>query len=133
MIVRRNYNYRVVLAVVVASMLAMIGVVNAETITLDVKAGPCEIIKDQAGYDSVTIDGYKRGGAPGNPMLPSKVFNILLPPDILWNSLQLTIVNVEDEILSGTYEIRPAAPDAAYVDGFLERFFGRSITGQQKD
>ena len=27
----------------------------------------------------------------------------------------------------------PEQPDAAYIDGFLERFFGRSITGQQKD
>ena len=127
MIVRRNYNYRVVFTVVVALMLAMIGVVNAETITLDVKAGPCEIIKDRHGYDSVTIDGYKTRGAPGNPMLPSKVFNILVPPDIIWDSLELNIVDVETGILPGTYEIRPAAPDAAYVDGKMVYDWGRSV------
>ena len=127
MIVRRNYNYRVVLAVVVALMLAMIGVVNAETISLNVKAGPCEIIKDRHGYDSVTIDGYKTRGAPGNPMLPSKVFNILVPPDIIWDSLELNIVDVDTGILPGTYEIRPAAPDAAYVDGKMVYDWGRSV------
>jgi hypothetical protein len=127
MIVRRNYNYRVVLAVVVTLMLAMIGVVNAETISLNAKAGPCEIIKDRHGYDSVTIDGYKTRGAPGNPMLPSKVFNILVPPDIIWDSLELNIVDVETGILPGTYEIRPAAPDAAYVDGKMVYDWGRSV------
>ena len=102
----------------------MIGIVNAETISLNIVVNPYEITKDQAGYDRVAIAGYRLGGLPGDPMLPSKVFNVLVPPDIVWDTLKLAVGNVETEILSGSYQIRPAAPDAAYVDGRMIQDWG---------
>ena len=104
----------------------MIGLVNAETVSLTVTVDSCEIIKDQAGYDRVIIDGYKSMGAPGNPMLPSKVFNVLLPPDVVWDSVELTVVDIETEVLTGTYRVEPAAPDAAYVEGKMVYDWGQN-------
>ena len=59
----------------------------------------------------------KGGGSPGDPVLPSNVFNILVPPDVEWSSLELAVVNTETETLPGTYNIAPMVPDSTYIDG----------------
>lgn len=100
-----------------AVIFSLVGLARAETISVTLEAGPYEIRTDADGLNVIVMDGYKVGAAPGNPILPAKVFNIVVPPDIVWDSLVLTIVDSESEILPGTYEIRPAAPDAAGILG----------------
>ena len=67
-------------------------VVHAETISFTLKPGAYEILKDSDGYDQITLSGYGTAGSPGNPVLPSRIFNFLVPPDIAWESLELEMV-----------------------------------------
>ena len=100
-------------------ILGMAGVVQAGTIPITLSAGNYTIAKDSAGFDRITVDGYKGGGSPGEPELPSMVFNVLVPPDAQWSSLALEITDTETETLPGTYHIRPMAPDSTYRDGIV--------------
>jgi len=50
-------------------------------------------------------------------MLPSRVFNILVPPDVAWESLDLVVVNRVWEVLPERYNIPAEKPDATSSDG----------------
>jgi hypothetical protein len=71
------------------------------------KAGEYKITKDENGFDVIQMEGFSIAASPGDPMLPHKVYNILVPPEVLWSSLQLKIISAETRVLDGTYEIKP--------------------------
>jgi len=95
----------------------MLGLAYAETISINLEAGSFKSSQDADGLHRFSMDGYEIRGGPGNPKLPSKVFNILIPPDIIWDSLELVMVESQSEILPETYKVMPGTPDAAYIDG----------------
>ena len=95
----------------VVLFLAVAGVARAETLAITLEAGPYEIIQNPDGYQKILMDGYPERSSPGDPMLPVKVFNILLPPDIDWSSLTMRTVLRGRRLLPGRFELRPGAPD----------------------
>jgi len=101
---------------------------NAGSMTLTLYAGEYAITQDKESLDVVQMEGFSATTSPGNPMLPHKVYNIAVPPDIIWSSLKLNIVSAETSVLEGTYDIKPAGPAIAWVDDKLIEDWG-----QEKD
>ena len=120
--------------VIPAVIFSLVGLARAETISVTLEAGPYEIRTDADGLNEIVMNGYKIQGVPGNPLLPAKVFNIVVPPDIAWDSLELTIADSESGILPETYAIRPAAPDAAGVgNGVIHDWAGNQNIADGKN
>jgi len=70
-----------------------------------------EIEQDPEGYDLIRLAGYNNFGVPGEPFLPYKVFNYALPPEVGFGSLTVKIVDIQTEVLEGSYNIKPAVAD----------------------
>lgn len=91
------------------------------SITLTLIAPRYKIARDDSGLDVVQVEGFSSTLSPGNPMLPHKVYNVLLPPDIVWSSLNLKIASAETSVLEGTYDIGPAGALAPQQEGGEEK------------
>ena len=83
---------------------------NVGSMTFTLYADEYAITQDKQGLDVVQMEGFSSTTSPGDPMLPHKVYNIAVPPDIVWSSLKLNIVLAETIVLDGIYDIRPAPP-----------------------
>jgi len=70
-----------------------------------------EVEQDPEGYDLITLAGYNNFGLPGEPFLPYKVFNYALPPEFSFSGLTVKIVDIQTEVLEGSYNIKPAVAD----------------------
>ncbi len=60
-----------------------------------------------------SLEGYEASGAPGDPLLPVKAFNIALPPDVIPESVKAQVIQVQNVDLDGTYTLHlrhPARP-----------------------
>ena len=102
----------------------VLGKDNAGSMTFTLYAGEYAITQDNEGLDVVQMEGFSSTTSPGDPMLPHKVYNIAVPPDIVWSILKLNIVSAGTSVLDGTYDIRPAGPDIAWVDDKLIEDWG---------
>jgi len=80
-------------------------------------AGDYEIVKDDGGLDVIQIEGFSSTASVGNPTLPHNVYNIAVPPDIVWSSLQLEVISAVTITLDGTYDIKPAALPVPQQEG----------------
>jgi len=89
-------------------------------------AGDYEIVEDDGG-DVIQMEGFSTTASAGNPTLPHNVFNIVVPPDIDWESLQLEVISAETTTLKGTYDIGPAALPVAQQEG------GALVDGKNMD
>ena len=76
--------------------------------TVVLNAGTYNITMDSSGYDVIVMDGFCDRVDTGNPLLPQKTFDVLLPPNVDDSSLQLRIVSSKTEVLDGTYDIKPS-------------------------
>jgi Propeptide_C25 len=102
---------------VVAMLLATHLVTNAGPslgdegrMTFTLNAGDYTITKDQNRLDVIQMEGFSTSSLPGNPILPHKVYNIAVPPDIIWSSLKLDVISSDTHVLEGKYDIKPAGP-----------------------
>jgi len=102
---------RILLATILIFIFLPSGVALAESISLTLEPGPYEIRTDKDGIDRIIMQGYTPIGSPGDPELPVKVFNLLVPSDIDWNSLRLEVKESRKEPLSGNYRIAAGSPD----------------------
>jgi len=102
----------------------ILGKDNAGSMTFTLYSGEYAITQDKESLDVVQMEGFSATTSPGDPMLPHKVYNIAVPPDIVWSSLKLNIVSAETSVLEGTYDITPAGPDIARVDDKLIEDWG---------
>lgn len=90
---------------------------TAGSMTFTFEAGDYKMGKDDSGLDTIAMSGFADTDSPGDPVLPVKVYNIALPPDIDWSSLKLSIVSPKTKAIDGTFDIKPAPPFATDVDG----------------
>ena len=79
--------------------------------------GEYDIEQGEGDLDVTQMEGFSSILSPGDPMLPHKVYNILVPPDAIGSSLELKIISAETRVLEGTHDIKPAPPDVAWADG----------------
>ncbi|MEI6104264.1 MAG: C25 family cysteine peptidase [Methanothrix sp.] len=82
--------------------------VTAGNVTVALNAGTYNITPDNFGYDVIVMDGFSDRVETGDPMLPQKTFDVLLPADVDDSSLQLKIVSAKKQVLDGTYDIKPS-------------------------
>ena len=93
---------------------------NTGSMTFTLDAGPYTITKDEDGLDIIHMEDFLSTSSPGDPVLAHKVYNIAVPPDIVWSSLKLDIVSAETTVLEGTYDIKPAPPYMTMADEAIE-------------
>lgn len=72
---------------------------------------PAYTISEKDGLDTIDVEGFSVLIMTGYPMLPHRLYDVLIPPDVDPDSLELQIVDVESEILAGTYNVEVAPPD----------------------
>jgi len=116
---RHSMKRLVLLATTALSFLLFGMPAYAGVTAFTLKPGPFQIVKDREAYDQVLMDGFGDAGAPGEPVLPRRVLNLLVPPDVDWESLELVVTDSAWEAIPGTYRLRAADPDAASLDGRL--------------
>lgn len=74
------------------------------------------ITRDNNGFDSIEMEGSSQLFISGNPMLPYKMFNVLLPPNVNDSSINFEMTSAEIRILPGEYEIKPCPPENGSQD-----------------
>ena len=100
------------------------GISKAETISLSLESGSYRIETDKQGLELIEMGGFRTAGSPGDPLLPQRSYNVLLPPDVVWESLRLNTIELEEETLPGTYDIAPAPPCRSWSRGKLIEDWG---------
>ena len=95
--------------------------VRAESLSYTLTAGPFATTLEKDGSDRVSMDGFKLRGAPGDPLLPMREYRILLPPDADFSTVKVTIVSGISENIPGAFNIKPASPDSALINGRMVR------------
>ena len=89
--------------------ISMSGLANTTgNITVTLAAETYNISKDNSGYDVIIMDQFSDRVKTGDPMLPQRTFDVILPPDVDMSSLQLNIVSTKTQELDGTYDIKPS-------------------------
>lgn len=96
--------------------LAQQAVVEEPILVLALETPPYSITQDEEGFDVVQVEGFALVGAPGDPQLPDKIYNVALPPDVAWESLTLEVVVLESTEPEGTFQIAPAPPPTTWID-----------------
>lgn len=105
-------------------------------ITVGIKSGKYEVtkkeyktldIKQKGEY--VRMEGFNASTSSGDPILPVRIYEIVVPPNIDWKTLKISLEAVETVTLPGQYDILPAPPLRARVDGkeFVKWGFGKDI------
>jgi hypothetical protein len=77
-------------------------------ITITLNASNYKINKDNSGYDVIDMEGFSNRVVTGDPMLPQKNFDVLLPPNADVSSVQLRMISTKAMVLDGTYNIKPS-------------------------
>jgi len=92
---------------------------KSEHRTLDIK---------QSG-SVVRMEGFNLTTSPGDPVLPVRIYEIAVPPNIDWKTLKLTVEGVEAALVPDQFEIIPAPPMQARVDDkdYINWGFGKDI------
>jgi len=93
------------------------GAQSSESVVLTLQTPPYQVTAGDDGFDRVQVEGFDRFGAPGDPELPGKVYDIAVPPDVVWASLRVEVNGLEAVELPGVYEIAPVPPLATWVEG----------------
>jgi len=86
---------------------------DSEGLILDLAAGAYRLIEGPE-YTGFEMDGYDLLSSPGDPALPRRVIRIALPPEVDGSTLSLEILQSEETVLEGEYEIEPAPPFATW-------------------
>jgi len=98
------------------------GIVPGE-IQLTLQPGPYKIrgtqypvMKAALAGEWIDIKEFTPATSPGDPILPFRIYDVAVPPNIDWDSLKLEF-ETETVELPGTHNIPPAPPMRARVDG----------------
>ncbi|MGB9717332.1 MAG: C25 family cysteine peptidase [Thermoproteota archaeon] len=80
-------------------------------------------------YVEVKLDGFYTSGEPGNPELPCRFLDVLLPPDVNTSSIDIDVQLDESYEINVTAEVMPAPPLAS--DETVEWGAGKEIRGDK--
>jgi len=82
-----------------------------ESITLILEAPVYRLNPAADGYTEIEAEGFGLAGEPGQPLLPRRLDDVALPPDVDWDSLSLTLRDARTAEVPGTFRLRNAVPD----------------------
>jgi len=74
-----------------------------------------QFIDQEEGID-IRIDGYDVAGSPGDPDLPAKIINILLPPNADDHTVEVEIIDSTTQTSIAARQVIPAPPLVTYVN-----------------
>lgn len=77
------------------------------TLSVTFTADKYQIVQDKSGLDQVVMENYGFVTQPRDPMLPMKVFEVLVPPNIDWTTIRLQTTIEASEPLPGKHKIKP--------------------------
>jgi len=98
------------LAALLATPAAAAEVPTPETITLTLEAPKHQLNPVEDGLTAIQAEGCSMDGQPGQPVLPHKMVDVALPPDVNWESLTVSVLDAQIRILPGSYKLRIAKP-----------------------
>ncbi len=107
---RNSLQKWLVLCLSVSAMALLMGMGGvaafAETYQYTIESGDYEIEETQAGTQEIKMEGFGRLLIPGKPNLPSRIFTISIPPEMVVVSVD--VEGIGPVQLDGTYQIAPA-------------------------
>ena len=105
----QSFWLKLVLFGLIFCLIGMSGLASTDgNVTVTLNAEKYNISKDNSGYDIIVMDQFSDRVITGDPMLPQKTFDVLLPPNIDMASLRLNIISTDAQVLDGTYDIKPS-------------------------
>jgi len=91
-------------------------------IKLNLKSGKHEIKKSEYKLFGerpsgllVSMKGFETTTSPGDPILPTRIYEVAVPPNIDWKSLKLTVKPGRTVSVPGQFDLLPAPPMRARV------------------
>jgi len=106
---RYPYQIRVFYIIFLAVLISTPGLAT-DSIQFEVQSGDYQITADTLKSAVIRIDGFYTNGSPGKPRLPSKYYDIALPPDVDFNSIVISLKQIEEDEIEVPFEIEPAPP-----------------------
>ena len=101
-------------AVLLALVLVLAGSTAwAGSVTVNLNFATPQFSTQADGTVIPSMEGCRTDGQPGEPLLPRRVVNILLPPQAQLAGLKLTVTAEGAALLPGEYAVAPAQPDMA--------------------
>ena len=73
---------------------------------------PCNYIPLNRDNSYTVFEGVSVYGEPGEPVLPLYSYTFLLPPGADLNNVNVRVDGLAEEVLSGTFNVRPGALEA---------------------
>ncbi|MBV7331558.1 VWA domain-containing protein [Chloroflexi bacterium TSY] len=96
--------------------------VAPEAITITLEAGQIEIEPQEKMLlnlpqigELIQMEGFSATYSPGDPMLPTRLYEVAVPPGIDWESLKLEVDPRGIEVLDEKFDILPAPPLRARI------------------
>jgi len=102
-------------------------------VRVTLNAGEYSITKDENGFEVIKMEGFTSTLSPGDPMLPHKVYNVLVPPEAIGSGLKFDIVSADIQVLEGTYDIKPAGPIIPGADEYANESTVLEVWGERKN
>jgi len=99
------------------AFLIFIGTAAADTLPFTFKANSFHQAKDMEGGDAFWMAEFETAAVPGRPILPRKIYYLALPPDVNWDSIELSVTATGTEKQPGFFSIKTCPPDTAW-NGF---------------
>jgi hypothetical protein len=91
------------------------GLPMVENITITFNAGNFTVEKDN-GYDIINMSEFSQRLVSGDPMLPSRTYNVLLPSEVDYLSLKLEVVSAKSRVHDGIFNIKPTPLSAPLTE-----------------
>ncbi len=85
-----------------------------------------QFTQDSDGNPQPSLEEYEASGAPGDPLLPIKAYNIALPPDVIPESVKAEVIASQSIDLNGEYQIEAAPPHTTWVENQEITLWGKN-------
>ncbi|MBN1592467.1 MAG: hypothetical protein JW941_04345, partial [Candidatus Coatesbacteria bacterium] len=81
-----------------------------EIVCIPIDSGDFEIEQKPDGTEVIHMEGFRTGGGPGTPLLPRRVFDVALPPDVDRTTVVVRAEYIHNRPIDGMHELAPAPP-----------------------
>lgn len=104
---------------------------DGNTITAELPDTDGFKVEDTPQGQVIWVKGFLTGGAPGCPQLPAVTLRFLLPPDVDWSSLAVSLREERWQDVPGKFDLAPAPPAATEDGGAVILDWGDSVAPEE--
>ena len=101
-----------------------LGTVHAGVVSVPTPECYASFDADAAG-EHITDPAYSIAASPGDPALPFREINVIVPPNAEIASVSAELKNAPTVIVGGTHDVAPAPPPVTVVDGKVTYDWGQ--------